>query len=142
MSNTVPSNRSLVAQALHYIDEATGAVVPPIHSSTTYGRDENYELLGEFSYGRDGSPTIAKAEEVLTRLDGGADSLVFASGLAAFASLFESVRTGQHVVAPQIMYHGGQDWLRIISERRGIGLTLFDQTKSGSLEEAIRPGET
>ncbi|MEM8647971.1 MAG: PLP-dependent transferase, partial [Pseudomonadota bacterium] len=142
MSNTLPSTRSLVAQALHYIDEASGGVVPPIQPSTTFGRDENYELLGEYSYGRYGSPTVAKVEEVLARLDEGADALAFSSGLAAFAALFETVRTGQHMVAPEIMYHGGQDWLRMIAERRGIGLTLFDQTKPGALEEAIRPGET
>lgn len=142
MSNTVPSTRSLVAQALHYIDEATGAVVPPLQPSTTFSRDENYDLRGEFVYGRYGSPTVAKVEEVLARLDEGADALAFASGLAAFSTLFETVRTGQHMVAPEIMYHGGQDWLRMISERRGIGLTLFDQTKPGALEAAIRPGET
>ncbi len=142
MTNTVPSTRSLVAQALHYIDEATGAVVPPIQPSTTFGRDENYDLVGEFSYGRYASPTVAKVEEVLAKLDEGADALAFASGLAAFAALFETVRTGQHMVAPQVMYHGGQDWLRMISERRGIGLTLFDQTEPGALEAAIKPGET
>ncbi len=142
MSNTVPSTRSLVAQALHYIDEATGAVVPPIQPSTTFARDESYDLIGEFTYGRYGSPNAAKTEEVLALLDSGADALVFASGLAGFSTLFETVRTGQHIVAPQVMYHGGQDWLRMISERRGIGLTLFDQTKAGALEEAIRPGET
>ena len=142
MSNTLPSTRSLVAQALHYIDEATGGVVPPIQPSTTFGRDENYELMGGYSYGRYANPTVAKVEEVLARLDEGADALAFSSGLAAFAALFETVRTGQHMVAPEIMYHGGQDWLRMIAERRGIGLTLFDQTKPGALEEAIRPGET
>lgn len=142
MSNTVPSTRSLVAQALHYIDEASGGVVPPIQPSTTFGRDENYELLGAYSYGRYASPTVAKVEEVLAKLDEGADALAFASGLAAFAALFETVRTGQHMVAPQIMYHGGQDWLRMIAERRGIGLTLFDQTEQGALEAAIKPGET
>lgn len=142
MSNTIPSTRSLVAQALHYIDEATGAVVPPIQPSTTFGRDENYDLRAEFSYGRYANPTVAKVEEVLAKLDEGADALAFSSGLAAFAALFETVRTGQHMVAPQIMYHGGQDWLRMISERRGIGLTLFDQTEPGALEAAIKPGET
>lgn len=142
MSNTVPSTRSLVAQALHFIDEATGAVVPPIHSSTTFARDENYDLRGETSYARYSSPTIEKVEEVLALLDNGVGAQVFASGLAAFAALFETVETGKHIVAPQVMYHGGQDWLRMISEKRQIGLTLFDQTEPGALEAAIRPGET
>ncbi|MEM7427502.1 MAG: aminotransferase class I/II-fold pyridoxal phosphate-dependent enzyme [Pseudomonadota bacterium] len=142
MSNNTPSTRSLVAQALHFIDEATGAVVPPIHSSTTFARDENYELRGETSYARYTSPSVEKVEEVLARLDGGVGAQAFASGLAGFAALFETVETGRHIVAPQVMYHGGQDWLRMISKKRDIGLTLFDQTEEGALEAAIRPGET
>ncbi|MGI9483303.1 MAG: trans-sulfuration enzyme family protein [Hyphomicrobiales bacterium] len=136
------SPRSLVAQALHAIDEATGAVVPPLHQATTFARDENYELPGSYSYSRYSSPTVAQVEEVLARLDGGKDALLFSSGLAGFAALFETVPTGAHIVAPQIMYHGGLDWLRIISEKRKIGLTLFDQTRDGALEEAIVPGKT
>ena len=136
------SPRSLVAQALHVIDEATGAVVPPLHQATTFARDENYELPGGYSYGRYSSPTVAQVEEVLARLDGGQDALLFSSGLAGFAALFETVPTGAHIVAPQIMYHGGLDWLRTISEKRNIGLTLFDQTREGALEEAIILGKT
>jgi cystathionine gamma-synthase len=136
------SPRSLVAQALHFIDEANGGVVPPLHTSTTFARDENYELRGDYVYGRYSSPTIVQTEEVLAKLDGGADALLFASGLAGCAALFETVTSGQHIVAPQVMYHGGLDWLRTISKKRDIGLTLFDQTREGALEEAVIAGKT
>ena len=36
---------TLAAQALHYVDLQKGAIIPPIQPSTTFLRDENYELL-------------------------------------------------------------------------------------------------
>ena len=39
------SMESIVVQACHYIDAATGGVSVPIQTSTTYARDENYELM-------------------------------------------------------------------------------------------------
>jgi cystathionine gamma-synthase len=135
-----PSTRA--AQALHLIDEATGAVVPGIEPASTFARGSDYEPMGAFNYARYGNPTTQATEKVLASLDGGADAMAFNAGLSATVSVFETVRSGQHIAAPRVMYHGGQDWLRRISETRGIGLTFFDQTEEGALEEAIRPGET
>lgn len=133
---------TLAAQALHLIDEATGAVVPGIDLASTFARGSDYEHPGDFNYARYGNPTTQAVEKVLVALDGGADAMAFNAGLTATVSVFETVRTGQHIVAPRVMYHGGQDWLRRISETRGIGLTFFDQTQDGAFEDAIRPGET
>ncbi|GAB4236745.1 MAG: cystathionine gamma-synthase [Methyloligellaceae bacterium] len=133
---------TLAVQALHKINEATGAVVPGIEPASTFARGPGYELIGATSYARYTNPTARIVEEVLTAIEGAADALVFNAGMAATTCAFETLRSGQHVVAPQIMYHGGQDWLRRISETRGIGLTFFDQTREGALEEAVRPGET
>jgi len=117
---------SIVAQACHYIDQATGGLTVPIQTSTTYARDENYQLLGDYSYSRYQNPTYDVVEQVAATLDGGAEAKSFASGMAAIAAVFDTVNAGEHIVAPKIMYHGAQDWLRRISERRNIGLTLFD----------------
>ena len=51
------SPRSLVAQAGHFVDKETGAIVPPIEPSTTFARDEAYELVGGYSYSRSGGPS-------------------------------------------------------------------------------------
>jgi len=132
---------TLLAQGGHFIDPATGAIVPPIHTSTTYARDERYDLIG-YSYSRNDNPTYTQVENVLAALEGAADALVFASGLAGVATFFETVRMGEHVVAPRIMYHGAQEWLRRLAERRAVEVTLFDATDPGALAAAIRPGET
>jgi cystathionine gamma-synthase len=133
---------SVLAHGGRSIDPATGAVVPPIHAATTFARGEDYELMGEFGYYRDGSPTVHLVEEFAARLDGGAGALAFGSGLAAVAALFETVNRGEHVVAPTVAYHGTLEWLERISRRRGIGLTLFEATDPVALGKAVRPEET
>ena len=62
--------------------------------------------------------------------------------MAALVALMETLRTGDHVAAPRIMYHGGQTWLRRMQELRGVEVTFFDATEPGALEAALRPGRT
>jgi cystathionine gamma-synthase len=140
--DTALSMESIVAQACHYIDAATGGLSVPIQTSTTYARDANYELIGDYSYSRYQNPTYDIVEQVAATLDGGAEAKAFASGMAAVAAVFETVNAGEHIIAPKIMYHGAQDWLRRISARRGIGLTLFDAGDINDLKHAIKPGAT
>lgn len=132
------SNQSMVVQLNHFIDQRTGAVVPPVHPATTYARDGNYELIGGIRYGRYGNPGWTQVEEIVAKLDGGRDAKVFGSGLAACTAVFETLRCGQHILAPQVMYHGAQKWMRRIAERRGLELSFFDQADPGALRDAIR----
>jgi len=134
--------RSRVAQAMHFIDEKTGALVPPIVSSSTFARDENLELRDGYVYSRYGSPTSDLLENIICELEDGADALTFGSGLAAFAALFETVESGGHIVAPGLMYHGGLTWLRRICKKRKIKLTLFDPGKPETLKSAVEAGQT
>ncbi|HEY5890930.1 MAG TPA: PLP-dependent aspartate aminotransferase family protein [Acidimicrobiia bacterium] len=126
-----------LVQGGHRIDPGTGAVVPPIHPSTTYARDENYDLISDYLYTRHGAPNHVPVEDLAARLDRGVDARVFASGLAAFTALVETVPHGAGVVAPQVMYHGGQLWLRRLHGQGRINLVLFDQTEPGAMEAAI-----
>jgi len=136
------SDNTVVVQSDHFVDPVTGAVIPPIQMSTTFTRDENYELIGGIRYGRYGNPSWTQAEHMLAKIDGGAESRLFGSGLGACTALFETVDSGQHILAPQVMYHGAQKWMRRIAERRGIELSFFDQTDPGALRAAIRPNTT
>ena len=141
MTRTKASIETLLAQGGHFIDPQTGAIVPPIHTATTYARDDRYELIG-YGYSRIGNPTSAQVEDVVARLEGAEDALVFASGLTGVVTFFDTVRTGERVVVPQIMYHGTADWLRRIAERRKVRVSFFDAAAPGALESAVRAGET
>lgn len=140
-SNTL-SMATRLAQACHYIDEATGGISPPLQMSTTYARGEDYEFPGRYSYSRSANPSWEILEKVCADLDGGAEALCFASGMAAICAVLETLDAGEHVVAPRVMYHGAQDWLRRLEQRRGIGLSLFDASDQDALKNAVQPGKT
>ena len=136
------SSRTILAQAGHFVDSATGAVTPPIHPSTTFARGDNYELIGNYTYSRTQNPTYDQVEHLAAELDGGVEAKLFSSGMAAITAVFETVDIGRHIVAPVIMYHSAQDWLRRIADKRNIELTFFDATESNALRQAIKPGKT
>ncbi len=133
---------TIAAQALHSINEQSGAVVPGIEPASTYARNDAYELRDSFVYSRYSNPTAAAGEEIVNALSGGKGALLFNTGMSAITAVFETLRSGQNVVAPKIMYHGAADWLRRLSETRDIGLTFFDQTDPEALQCAIEPGKT
>ncbi|MEL7216560.1 MAG: aminotransferase class V-fold PLP-dependent enzyme, partial [Pseudomonadota bacterium] len=128
-----------LAQALHYINPLHGAVVPGIEPSSTFVRGADYETPARQVYGRDGSPTTDQAEAILADLDAAEGALAFTSGQSAIIALFEVLRSGDHVVAPEVMYHGGASWLRRLAELRGIAVTFFDATDPEAMAEAMRP---
>jgi cystathionine gamma-synthase len=136
------SLESRLPHACHYIDPVSGGISPPLQFSTTYARDAEYEYLSDYSYSRSGNPSWEVLEQVCAELDGGAEAKCFASGMAAVCAFFETVNSGEHVVAPRVMYHGAQDWLRRISEKRAIGLSFFDAGDIEKLQEAVQPGKT
>jgi cystathionine gamma-synthase len=130
---------TIAAHSLLALHAETGAVVPPLHTSTTYARDAEYALRGPSSYARYGNPTLAHAEAAITALEGGHAARLFASGMAAIVTLFETVPQGGHVVAPAIMYHGTRDWLRRLEGKGRITLTLFDPADPGGIAAAVMP---
>ena len=141
-SNKIYSPRTMAVQAGHYTDPLTGAVAPPIHTSTTFARDDDYETIYSAAYSRDGNPTYDQLETVLAALDGGAGARVLGSGMAAIATFLQTVPTGAHIAAPRIMCHGAQEWLRRLVTERGMALTLFDAADPKALAAAVRPGKT
>lgn len=130
---------TLCAQAGHHADPVFGDVVPAIHVSTTFARNETGELPAGVRYSRYGNPTVMEAESILARLDGAKETRLFGSGLAAAAALIGGLRRGEHIVAPQVMYHGAQDLIRKVAFEHGGEATFFDQADPLALAQAIRP---
>ncbi len=139
--NRPAAPETLAAQAMHFLDEKTGAVAPPIHPSSTFARDEAYELY-HYNYARYENPTGELAEQIISALEGGAASRLFGSGLAGIAAVFETLKPGDHVVVPKIMYFGALMWLMRLAAQKGLVLEQYDQGDFATLERAVRPGKT
>jgi len=133
---------TIAAQALGWTDASTGAVVLPVHLATTFLRDPDNQYRRGRSYGRADNPSYDQPQALLTALEGGVDSLLFSSGMAAAAAVFQSLPRGSHVVAPRVMYWGLRSWLRNFAESWGIETDFVDATSIDALRAAIEPGRT
>jgi cystathionine gamma-synthase len=86
-------------------DAATGAVVPPIHLSTTYA----FHAFGEkrsYDYSRSGNPTRDLLGKALADLEGGVGAAVLATGMAAITLVGHLLPVGARIVAPHDCYGG------------------------------------
>ena len=133
---------SIAAQALGWVDEKTRAIVPPIHTSTTFIRDADNQYRSGRSYARDQNPTFDQAEAVLTALEGGHASLLFASGMAAATAVFQALAPGDHVLAPKVMYWSLRNWLMNFATHWGLRVEFIDMTDPDELRRAVQPGKT
>jgi cystathionine gamma-synthase len=142
MAKIQTSAETLAVQADHFTDPATGAIVPPVAVSNTFARNENYELPAGLRYSRYGNPTVILAEQLLAKLDGGTEARLFGSGLAACAAIIGTLNTGEHILAPRIMYHGAQDLIRVTAHNHHAEASFFDAAEPGSLRASLRPNTT
>jgi cystathionine gamma-synthase len=133
---------TIAAQAGGAGDHATGALVPPIHVATTFVRDADNQYRRGYCYGRSDNATVRQVEHVLTELDRGAATLLFASGMAAATTAFLAMERPAHVVAPTVMYWGLRQWLAQEALGHSLEVTFVDVGDVHALERALRPGRT
>jgi cystathionine gamma-synthase len=133
---------TIAAQALGWIDEQTRAVSPPIHVSSTYLRDPDNQYRSGRVYARADNPAFDQAEAVLNALEGGHQTLLFASGMAAATAVFQALAPGDHVLAPKVMYWSLRNWLTTFAVSWGLDVELIDMTSPDAVRAAVRPGKT
>jgi cystathionine gamma-synthase len=133
---------TISAQGLGWTDEATRAVIPPIHVSTTYLRDADNQYRSGRVYARADNPAFDQAEAVINALEGGHQTLLFASGMAAATAVFQALAPGDHVLAPQVMYWSLRNWLMTFAVAWGLDVELIDMTSPAAVQAALRPGKT
>ncbi|MDQ2778716.1 MAG: PLP-dependent aspartate aminotransferase family protein [Pseudomonadota bacterium] len=133
---------TLSAQALGWTDEATRAVIPPIHVSTTYLRDADNQYRSGRVYARADNPAFDQPEALLCALEQGHQALLFASGMAAATAVFQALAPGDHVLAPKVMYWSLRNWLMTFAVSWGLDVELIEMTDPAALQAALRPGKT
>ena len=133
---------TIAAQALGWIEEKTRAVSPPLHVSSTFERDPDNQYRSGRNYARADNPAFDQPEAVLAALEGGEAAMLFASGMAAATAVFLSLKPGDHVVAPKVMYWSLRNWLMNFARGWGLDVELVDTSDPAALKAAMRPGKT
>lgn len=122
------------------------AVHKPLHLAVAYGYPDARDLAKVFKgeqagyvYGRQGNPTTAALEAKVTKMEEGAGTACFSTGMAAIASVFTALlRAGDHVVSSAFLF-GNTNSLFGTLAALGCEVSFVDATSADNIAKAIRP---
>lgn len=97
---------TIAIHAQNIVKSATGDVTMPISLSTTFLRDETGGYPGGHMYSRVSNPNREALEEVISKLEFGEATCAFSSGNTAGMTVFQALKAGSHIIAPDDMYWG------------------------------------
>ncbi|GAA5227914.1 cystathionine gamma-synthase [Paeniglutamicibacter antarcticus] len=121
----------------------TGAVVPPLHFSSTYAQDGIGNLRAGYEYGRGGNPTRDALQEQLAAVENGTHAYSFSSGLAAEDSVIRALaEPGDHIVLGNDAYGGTYRLISRVLGGWGIGNTPVDMGDHAALKDAVEANQT
>jgi methionine-gamma-lyase len=132
------------------MEDANGAVVPPIYQTSTFkfrdadhgaslfaGREKGY------IYTRMANPTVESAENAVAVLEGGYGGIGCASGMAALHLAFASIlKTGEHVVCSESVYGPVVGLLKTQFGNLGVTVTFVDTSDLEAVKNAMTPKTT
>lgn len=110
-----------------------GAVIPPLHLSTTFmfGNEGGYE------YSRSGNPTREILEATLARLDGAAHALTYSSGSAVLANIAALVKQEEGILFSSDAYGGTYRYLTKVAAQGGLDYHIVDFTDLDAVERVL-----
>jgi cystathionine gamma-synthase len=122
-------------------DPTTGAVITPLHLSSTFVQDGvGATRQGGYEYARSANPTRTALQECLAALEGGRHAHAFGSGMAATDTLLRVLlRPGDHLVIPHDAYGGTFRLVDKVLRGWGIEHTPVDLADADALRAALRP---
>ncbi len=129
-------------------EPVTGAVMPPIFTTSTYAQRSPGEHSG-FEYSRSHNPTRYALERMVAGLEGSSipesddvtsGGFAFASGLASMSCALDLLTSGDEVIAMDDLYGGSRRLFTRVRERSaGLKFKYVDMTDLNRLAEAISP---
>ena len=129
------SETRAVRAGLESCDE-TGAVVPPIHLSSTYAF-KGFGDKRKYDYSRSGNPTRDLLADALTDLEGGAGTVITGSGMGAITLVGHILPVGARVIAPHDCYGGTFRLLTAWKKRNELNVEFIDFGNAKAVDAAL-----
>jgi cystathionine gamma-synthase len=117
-------------------DQHHGAVVAPIHLSSTYSL-KGFDDKREFDYSRTGNPTRAIFAETIAKLEQGSVGIATSTGMAAVHLICQLLSTDDLVVIPHDCYGGSFRLFTHLAKRGQFKLIVVDQNNQKALDKAL-----
>jgi cystathionine gamma-synthase len=118
-------------------DTEHGAVVPPIHLSSTFAF-EGFAKPRRFDYTRSGNPTRSQLADALAELEGGVSGVVTSTGMSAVTLVLQLLKPGDIIIAAHDCYGGTQRLLRALAAKQHFSLVFENLTEPHALDEIAR----
>ncbi len=135
----MPGLQTKSVHAGRSVDPSTGAVTPPLHTSTTFERDLDGEFSRKYAYIRAATPNRDSLEACITALEGGDETISFGSGMAASLAVFQSLAPKDHVVLHRDVYYGVRELMVGFFAKWGLLHTFVDMRDVDEVRRACRP---
>jgi len=120
------------------IQDNSQAVMSPIILSTTFERGEDgLSYPSGYLYSRYDNPNRHTLEIKLALMENGAAAVTFASGLSAALAVFQSLKSGDHVILPDDIYFGVRAILEKLFPQFGLTFTTVDMLYPEKVAAAV-----
>ena len=137
MDNKDKKFNSKVIHSGHGADKETGAVMPPIHLSSTFKQKSPGDF--KYEYARTGNPTRDVLEKLLTEIEDGTYGFAFSSGMAAISALSDALGNNYSILSSDDVYGGTRRIFdKIKSVNQNVEVTYADLSKDNNWQGHIK----
>jgi cystathionine gamma-synthase len=127
--------------------QEANAITTPIYQTSTFWFENSQEVIDyqegksdREEYGRYGNPTWRAVERKLSELEGGEESVLFASGMCAATTTFMALLpSGSHLVVTSDCYRRTRQFIDQFLCRMGIEVSIIEPGSTEAFKAAIRP---
>jgi len=121
----------------HQEDKETGAVMPPIHLSSTFKQRSPGDF--KYEYARTNNPTREILEKLLAEIEEGKIAYAFSSGMAAINTLTDALDNNFHIICSDDVYGGTRRIFdKIKNVNQNIEITYTDFSKEDNWPGLIK----
>ena len=120
-----------------------GMINPPVYHASTilHPTVEILKNKGQpYTYGRHGSPTATALRDSITALEGGHNTLLTASGVAAVTTaLMAHLKSGDHLLMVDTVYGPTRGFCDKMLPRMGVEVTYYDPHVGAGIAALMQP---
>jgi len=144
-----PSKRGRATSSVHggeLRQQEANAITTPIYQTSTFWFQNSQEVMDyqegktkREEYGRYGNPTWRAVERKLSELEGGEESVLFASGMCAATTTFLALLpAGSHLIVTSDCYRRTRQFIDEFLGRMGVEVSIIEPSNLEAFEAALR----
>ena len=121
----------------HRFPDGRDALSMPIYQTAAFAHPDLGHSPDRFYYTRLTNPTRNHLEETVSSLEGAADTVAFATGMAAITAVFELFSPGDRILCSADLYGGTVLLFDLVEKKNGLILEFVDTTDPAALTAAM-----